>query len=188
MRVNKRTAQIVGMDEVRNALNRLPAKIQVSIARSALRAGAAVMAAKIASKTPARKGQVLRDSIKAQTRVVKGKARDVPESYRGEVFVKKRKGNNPRKYAHLVEFGTKPHAVGKPKKKKAKAKKAKVVTVKAIVPVAGPGMHPGSKPHRMFQEGFDEAKQESLNATLEVVRTRVAAAVRDARKGTKGGA
>jgi HK97 gp10 family phage protein len=185
MRVNKEV-QVIGMDEVRAALKRLPMSIQVSITRSALRAGAKVMATKIASKTPTRKGQVLRKSIIAQTRVIKGKSRDFPESYRGEVLVKKRPGNNPRKYAHLVEFGTKPHAVGKPKKKKAKAKKAMGVTVRAIVPTRGPGMHPGAKPHRMFQEGFDEAKQAALAAALDVIKKRVPAAVRKARGEVNG--
>jgi len=182
MRVTKEV-QVIGMDELREALKRLPLKIQTSITRSALRAGAKVMADKIKSKTPARKGQLLRRSIMAQTRVLRGESRELPESYRAEVVVKKRKGNNPRKYAHLVEFGTKPHAAGKPKKKKARAKKASGVSAKSIVPANHPGMHPGSKPQRMFQEGFEESKQASLKATLDVVSKRVSKAVKAARKG-----
>lgn len=187
MKVTKNDqVQITGMDEVRDALNRLPSAIQVSIVRAALRAGAKVMSDKIKTKTPARKGQILRRSIMPQTRVMKNKSRDIPESYRGEVVVKKRKGNNPRKYAHLVEFGTKPHVVGKPKKKKPKAKKSVAKSPRGILPSNHPGMHPGSKPRKMFQDGFDEAKQASLAATLEVVRKRVGKAVRAARSGSRG--
>lgn len=185
MRVNKQM-QVIGMDEVRDALKRLPMAMQVSITRSALRAGAKVMATKIASKTPARKGQVLRKSIIAQTRVIRGKSRDFPESYRGEVLVKKRKGNNPRKYAHLVEFGTKPHVIGKPNKKKPRSKKVACKSVRGIQPKNAPGMHPGAKPRRMFQDGFDEAKQDALAAALEVFKKRVPAAVRKARGEAKG--
>lgn len=178
--------QITGMDEVRDALNRLPSAIQVSIVRAALRAGAKVMSDKIKTKTPARKGQLLRRSIMPQTRVMKNRSRDIPESYRGEVVVKKRKGNNPRKYAHLVEFGTKPHVIGKPNKKKPRSKKVARKSVRGIQPKNAPGMHPGAKPRRMFQDGFDEAKQDALAAALEVFKKRVPAAVRKARGEAKG--
>lgn len=184
MRVTKEV-QVIGMDEVRRALLRLPMAIQVSITRSALRAGAKVMAQAIAAKTPARKGQLLRRSIIPQTRVIKGKSRDFPESYRGEVIVKKRKGNNPRAYAHLVEFGTKPHKVGK-SKKRSKSKGPVGKSGGALTPRNRPGMHPGAKPRRMFQDGFDQSKQAALAASLDVFRKRLPTAVRKAKSDAKG--
>lgn len=68
-------------------------------------------------------------------------------------------GRNPRRYAHLVEFGVAPHAVGKGSKRKKKGKAAANQT--GI-------LHPGHAPRPFMRPAWD-AKQAEAAKKIEVV-------------------
>lgn len=90
---------IVGGRQLDDLLKTLPAKMEKNIMRSALRSGAAVMLQEVQQRIPVDSGQ-LRASARITTR---GKA--------GAVSASVKVGNFVAWYAHLVEFGTKPHYI-----------------------------------------------------------------------------
>lgn len=80
----------------------------------------------------------------------------------GRVFVakpKKDRGQNPRRYAHLVEFGVAPHAVGRGSKLKRKGR-SRAVQVGI--------MHPGHSPRPFMRPAWD-AKQAEAAKKIETV-------------------
>ena len=90
---------LVGGRELSDLLQTLPVKMEKNIMRSALRAGAVQMLEEVKQRIPADTGQ-LRASARITTR---GKA--------GAVSASVKVGNFVAWYAHLVEFGTKPHYI-----------------------------------------------------------------------------
>lgn len=93
---------IGGGRELDALLQSLPVKMEKNINRSALRAGAAVMLKEVRERIPVASG-ALRDSARITTRA-KGAG----------VSASVKVGNFQAWYAHLVEFGTRPHVI-KPK-------------------------------------------------------------------------
>ena len=77
--------------------------------------------------------------------------KDRRKGRRGKMRAVKRK---PRRYAHLLEFGAKPHEI------RVVLKSGKTVTFQ----------HPGNPPEPFVRPGFDEAKAEAIEVFRQKVR------------------
>lgn len=96
---------IKGADLIEAALKELPIKYERRVAKSAIRAAGRVIANEAKRRVPVRTG-----TLKKSIRVVAGKSK------RPTVFVTTSKGKGAKHdgwYAHLIEFGTRPHNVAK---------------------------------------------------------------------------
>jgi HK97 gp10 family phage protein len=143
---------IKGLDEIARRLEQLPEKLRRKHIREGLRAGSEVVRAEAARLAPRRKpgrgwegfverddGPTLRDSITSKVSVTANGA-----SARVGVDYKK------VKHGHLVEFGTKPHRVGKRR-------------------------HPGAKKQPFMRPAFDNTADESVG----IITTRWAKGVEE---------
>jgi HK97 gp10 family phage protein len=90
---------IAGGRELAELLQTLPVKMEKNIMRGALRAGAAVLREEVKRNAPVATG-ALRDSVRISTRARKG-----------QVSASVKVGNSIAWYAHLIEFGTRPHVI-----------------------------------------------------------------------------
>jgi HK97 gp10 family phage protein len=97
--MSARDETIQGGRELAELLDTLAPKMQKNINRAGLRAGAAVFLAGIKSRIPVDSG-ALRDSARITARA-KG----------ASVSASVKVGNAQAWYAHLVEFGTRPHVI-----------------------------------------------------------------------------
>jgi HK97 gp10 family phage protein len=97
--VSARDEVLSGGRALDDLLQTLPTKMEKNIMRSALRAGAAVMLEEVKSRIPVASG-ALRDSARITTR-----------GRKGQVSASVKVGNFQAWYAHLVEFGTRPHTI-----------------------------------------------------------------------------
>lgn len=97
--MTSRDEVISGAREVDQLFQTLPANVEKNIMRGALRAGAAVFLEEVKPRIPAASGQ-LRASARVTSRY-----------RRGEVSASVKVGNFVAWYAHLVEFGTRPHTI-----------------------------------------------------------------------------
>jgi HK97 gp10 family phage protein len=94
-----RDQNINGGADLDRLLQTLPTKLERNIMRAALRAGAAEILPEVQNRIPTDSGQ-LRASARITTRYRKG-----------EVSASVKVGNFVAWYAHLVEFGTRPHRI-----------------------------------------------------------------------------
>lgn len=94
-----RDEAIAGGRELDRLLQTLPVKMERNIMRGALRAGAVVIRDEIKQRAPIDSG-ALRDSVRVTTRYRKG-----------TVSASAKVGDSRAWYAHLVEFGTRPHVI-----------------------------------------------------------------------------
>lgn len=85
-------------------------------------------------------------------------------------------GRNPRRYAHLVEFGVAPHAVGKGSKLKKKGKAAANQT--GI-------MHPGHAPRPFMRPAWDSKQAEAAKKIETVTRAELDKELKKLAKGGK---
>lgn len=136
------------------ALDGLPDKLQKSIVRGAVRASAKPMLAAARENVPVVSG-TLRDSIRITSDF---------DRKTGEVSVKvvaggKTKGGGDAYYAHMVEYGTKPHRISGP----SLLFKRWVKDIK----------HPGSPPSGFMRKAFDGFGQASIDAYAEYIRKRL---------------
>lgn len=90
---------IIGGRELDELLQTLPTKIEKNITRAGLRAGAVVFREEVRNNVPVSSG-ALKKSVRITTRA---KA--------GQVSASVKVGNATAWYAHLVEFGTRPHVI-----------------------------------------------------------------------------
>jgi HK97 gp10 family phage protein len=148
------TVEIEGAEQLANKLRELNITIQDKIMRTALKAGAQVIADEAVTLAPKKTG-TLADSIKVRTTADS----DVSE-ISSTVSVGDRK-------AHLVEFGTAPHEI---KAKHAKA--LKLLDGREVESV----MHPGAKAHPFMRPAFDTQKDAALDAIMQVIRAGIDAA------------
>jgi HK97 gp10 family phage protein len=173
---------VSGLDELKRTLADLPRKIQRNIMRSAVRAGATVIADEARRLVPVRFGQ-LKHSIRIKAGLTKtGAIATVSVGSRDKVFRKGRPTKSPYKrltaegavqysaayYAHFVEFGTKPHAI--------KAKRAKALTVPgsfARAPFRKSVMHPGAKANPFMRTAASSKAQAALQAAVDYAIERI---------------
>ncbi len=90
---------IEGLSELDRMLKELPAKLEGTVVRGGLRAGATVLQKAARELAPVRTGK-LRASIKVSTGIRNGR-----------VYARVRAGGKDAFYAHMVEFGTAAHVI-----------------------------------------------------------------------------
>ena len=140
-----------GGRELQQMLNSLPAKLEKNIMRSALRAGARVIADEAKANVPVDNGDLKR-SIKVSTR---GK--------RGKVEARVRAGGKGVFYAHMVEFGTAAHVI--------KGKNGKRLFFNGVF--AESINHPRARAKPFMRPALDGRANEAIRAVGEQIRKRL---------------
>lgn len=155
---------VLGLADVRRKLLDLPKKASTNLLRRSLRKGAVIIQDEARNLVAVRYG-ALRKSIAAETDRVGAdrsklvfRVKVLPHAFKitpkGALRRQKRKKGErryyrgeiyPRNYAHLVEFGAKPHAQGK-------------------------GMHPGVRPRPFMRTAFDLRKEEAVDVIVRSIR------------------
>lgn len=183
---------VLGMADVREKLKELPSRLGKNVVRRALLAAAGVIRDKAREKAPVRTGS-LKKSIISRT----NNSRKNKDEYRAEVTIAKvayrvdekgklfkrksttKKGRvyergdiYPRNYAHLVEFGTKPHILTPKKRKNSNYR--------------GPKHHPGAQAKPFMRPAFDEGYKPALDKFSQVARREVEKEVAKLAKEKKG--
>lgn len=107
-----------------------------------------------------------------QTRGVFRDKTGKPVGHRAVVMINKKQGRRSvRKYAHMVEFGTAPHATGKGSIlrlfKRSKRKRVQVGW-----------LHPGARPRPYMRPAFDSKKEEALKTIVDTARAEAAEEIR----------
>lgn len=175
---------IKGLKELKLELERLPAKLEMSVMRSAMREGAKVIAEEAKARAPVLSGR-LRDSIRVSTRSKRGVVRynviaggETKKRIKGTASGVKVVYDNAY-YARFVEFGTAAHAIG--------AKYAKALVLRsnrrASAGVAKRWMrgeailegvhHPGSQPRPFMRPALGKA-QTAVESVRDAVRRKLA--------------
>ena len=162
---------ITGGAQLQEFLNTLPAKLEKNIMRSALGAGARAMAKEIRDRAPVGSPSsegflfyggyagALRDSVRVYTKVAKD----------GRIIAGIRVGGKNKKtgadvfYAHIVEFGSRPHII--------KARKGGALFIGGNL--IGEVMHPGTRPQPFVRPTFDAFAGEAIKAVAAQVRKRL---------------
>jgi HK97 gp10 family phage protein len=140
--MSARDEVIGGGAELDNLLQTLPVKVHRNVNRAALRAGAAVYLEEVKRTIPKRSG-LLVQSARITTRA-KG----------GETSASVKVGNSKAWYAHLVEFGTRPHTI---RPKANGAMRFGSVTTREV-------QHPGTRPQPFMRPAADSKFNEAVRA------------------------
>lgn len=168
------TFEVEGLREVMDRLLELPGRTARNVVRRSIYAGAVIIRDDARLRVSKRTG-ALRKAIIARTN-----RRNLPTMYFGEVtiaglaFTKNEKGKikrakklpgqtkkylrgqiYPRNYAHLVEFGTRPHAVGRGSR------------LKGVLGTQTGRMHPGAKPKPFIRPAYEAKKFAAVQAIRE---------------------
>ncbi len=164
VRVDQR---VIGLQDLRRTLAALPERIGGLAVRRSLLEGAGVVRDEARNLAPVRQikgGGHLKKSIVSQTRGVFRDGKGRPVEHRAVVLIAKKRGKvarSARAYAHFVEFGTRPHSVGKGSK---------------LVRGIGRGLkHPGAKAQPFMRPAFDTKKFVALKTIEGRMRREVAA-------------
>lgn len=178
---------VYGLEETKRDLLKLRKSLRRNILRRAVRAGCVVVQKDARRRVPVRTG-FLRKAIAVR-------ADNRPYGVRGSVYitktVKARKHATvagkfvaakqrgfagtiyPRAYAHLVEFGTQPHRLGRGSERSIKVRGDRV----------GPArnetgrMHPGARAKPFMRPAFDTQKEAAVKETEKVLRREVEAEI-----------
>ena len=143
---------IKGGAELNKFLQQLPAKIEQSVLRGALRAGANVVMAEAKANVPVASGQ-LRDGLKVST-----------SSRRGRVTAKVKATGKHAHIAPWLEYGTAAHKIV------AKSKKGLFfggLFVKGV-------QHPGARPKPFLRPALDGRAQDAVVAAAQYMKRRLA--------------
>jgi HK97 gp10 family phage protein len=140
---------VKGLDDLKALLDTVTPKIQRNIMRSALRAGAKVIAAEAKSIAPRGATGSLQKSISVSTRAAGGK------------ITANARATDP--VAHLVEYGTKAHLI--------RARNG-------FLTIGGYGFgkvveHPGAKPRPFMRPALDARAQDAVVAAGEQLKARL---------------
>lgn len=100
-----------GAKELRNLITELPKRVESKALRKGLTVGSAPIKRAVKAGTPRRTGTLKRNII-SKVSVKKGKGFSVT----GARYIKGK--NNPSRYLHLVEGGTRPHDIKQPKRRR----------------------------------------------------------------------
>ena len=157
--MSRSTINVKGLSELQAFMDQLPAKLQNNVMRGALRAGIKPMKEMAVancpigdpSETNKRKYNLyagaLRDSIRVSGRIDTKNNRVVARVVAGG---KTKSGANVF-YAHMVEFGTRPHALSK----------------------GGEVTHPGTAPRPFMRPAIDSQAQNAILAAGEYIKKRL---------------
>jgi len=160
---------IAGGRAMDDALRTLAPKIAKNIMRSALRAGANVIRNEVKSNAPVGPTNsenarlyggyagALRDSVRVTT-----------ASKNGKISAAVKVGGGTKKgadvfYAHMVEFGTRPHVI--------KARSGSALHIGNSFPRSV--NHPGTRPQPFVRPAFDSMAPQALAAVAEQIRKRL---------------
>lgn len=168
---------IVGGRQLAEMLRQLPVKIEKNIMRAAMRAGAAVLRGEARDLVPVDMGD-LRRSIRVSTSA-KG----------GTVKASVKAGNKRAFYAHMVEFGTKPHLIkvkeeDRPVNYRLTQRRGVLTRVSMRTinrrglmignNFVGPKVeHPGARPAPFMRPALDNASDRAIKAVADKVRERL---------------
>ena len=142
---------IKGGAELNKFLQQLPAKIEQSVLRGALRAGANVVMAEAKANVPVESGQ-LRDGLKVST-----------SSRRGRVTAKVKATGKHAHIAPWLEYGTAAHKITA----KGKGMFFGGLFVKGV-------QHPGSRPKPFMRPALDGRAQDAVSAAARYMKQRLA--------------
>lgn len=144
---------VTGGRELAELLATLAPKIEKNIMRAALRAGAVVVRGEARSRVPRSSGALFR-SVRITTR-----------SQRGQAFASVKAGNAIAFYAHMVEFGTRPHRIQ--------------AAPGSALDVAGNPLrsveHSGSRPRPFMRPAAEAAFAPAVDAIQAKIRERLTA-------------
>ncbi len=144
-------SNVTGLKELQAFLDKLPAKMEANIMRSALRQGANVMLAEAKSNVPVKSG-LLRDGLKVSVSLRKG-----------VVIAKVKATGKHAPVAHLVEYGTAAHFI--------KPKSAKSLFFAGLF--SNGVDHPGATAKPFMRPALDRQSQAALVAVGEQIKTRL---------------
>lgn len=161
---------VVGGRELDDLLKTLPANVEKNIMRGALRAGAAVVLPEVKQRIPIDSGQ-LRASARITSRYKKG-----------DVTASVKVGNFVAWYAHLVEFGTRPHVIKVDDRDRAVNRRTgRLVTISTVNRhlrlgrvLVGPSVqHPGTSAHPFMRPAIDATFNQAVAAVTKRIRERL---------------
>lgn len=170
------TFNIKGLKELQAELDKLPAKIEANVMRSALRAGAKVIEAEVKQNIPVSPPNdenarlygsytgALRDSVRVSTR-----------SRRGVVSASVKAGNAAAWYWRFVEFGTAAHWI----KPKSRSSLFLAGVAREVV------LHPGARAKPFMRPALDAKMVSAVEAVREQVRRKLASAKLSGQYGTQ---
>ena len=144
--------RVKGLSDLNKFLQQLPAKVEQSVLRGALRAGANVVMAEAKANVPVDSGQ-LRDGLKVST-----------SSRRGRVTAKVKATGKHAFIAPWLEYGTAAHKIT--------AKKGKGLFFGGLF-VKGV-QHPGSRPKPFMRPALDGCAQDAVVAAAQYMKRRLA--------------
>lgn len=151
------TVNIAGGKELAQFLQQLPLKIEKNIMRSALRAGATVIAKEAKLNVPVQLGELKR-SIRTGSNAKKGRV----EAYA-------RAGNKKAYYYRFVEYGTAAHVIKAGKNKKLltfTARDGKKVEIQQV-------NHPGAIAKPYMRPALDSKGKDAVRAVTQQIRARL---------------
>jgi HK97 gp10 family phage protein len=145
------SVEVTGLKQMSERLRKLPLEIQKDGMKTALRAGADVIADEARRLVPIKRGKLyrsIRESVKTDV--------DVSES---EATIGAGKG---AAHAHLVEFGTQPHTITTKAKRILAALAPGALTAKAFQVFGVKVQHPGARRRPFMRPAYDTKKEEAL--------------------------
>lgn len=146
---------IKGLAAMQKMLDTIPAKIEASIMRGALRAGARVIEAEAKSNVPVKNG-ILRESIRVTGRI---RGRTVTASIKAGGKTK----SGDAWYARFVEFGTAAHFI---QGKNGGWLSFGGLFIKSV-------QHPGAKPSPFMRPALDAKSQEAVLTVGNYIKKRL---------------
>lgn len=149
----EKQVEIAGLKELKKQLEKLPARIETNITRTALRRGALVIEERAKDLCPVGTGN-LKDSIKVRAQTKKKS---------GWINLRVTAGGGDAFYANMVEYGTAPHEI-----RPSKAKSLFIAGVfRQVV------NHPGATARPFMRPAFDEKHQDAIKAFADYMRQRI---------------
>lgn len=144
-------SEVLGVRELDTFMETLPGKIQKNVQRTALRAGAKVVLDEVKQRIPVASGDLLRSAR------ITSRAQGATTSASVKV------GNSVAWYAHLVEFGTRPHVIAAPP---GSALNVNGTITKRVD-------HPGTAPRPFMRPAADAAFTAAVEAYKKKLRERL---------------
>lgn len=149
--MSSRNEVIVGGRELSDQLQQFSVKLEKNIMRGALRAGAVEIRDEVRQRAPVASGD-LKKSIRVTSRVK-----------RGQVSASVKVGNAVAWYAHLIEFGTRPHII---RSKPGRAMRFGSTTTAQV-------NHPGIAGRPFIRPSADEATPRAIAEVTKYIRARM---------------
>lgn len=170
---NVGTLKLEGFDELERALMQLGKKVAKKVTKSAMSKARRVVVVDIRERVPVRHGDLKRSiGAKRITRSRKQQATDVIGA-RSRKRMLDGKPINPANYAHIVEFGSKPHAIFP----KAGGMLSLPIGLRPYV------RHPGAKPQPFMRPAWRASAPKALSVFKREYAKGVRKAAAEARAG-----